>query len=288
MRLTSSRAGSRRNSVAKLIIVSALLFSVSGCASVIRLKKSAPDAKEEGKVIFAEEARIAPARKALRLGEKLTYRIAWLGMPVGTVASEVKELAEINGRQTYHIELTVKTNAFCSMIYKIDDTFQTYMDTQTLLPLKHELKRREGRHRKDYIIEYDREKNTATYHNLREKRAKAVEIPDGSHDPLSAIYFYRTEDVDVGTETELYVNMNEKNYRVRGVIEEKVIVEVPELGSRPAFKISPYATLEGEPVKKGRASGYVACDESRMPLFGVVDVWVRLIGRVTITLAEIQ
>jgi len=265
-----------------------LLFFVAGCASVIHVKRSRPDKEEEGKVIFAEEARIAPARKSLRVGERLTYRIAWLGVPVGTVVSEVKEIAEINGRQTYHIELTVKTNAFCSMIYRIDDIFQTYMDTQTLLPLKHELRRREGRHRKDYIVEYDHRKNIATYHNLREKWTRTMEIPGGSHDPLSAIYFYRTEDVDVGREFDFYVNMNEKNYRIRATVEEKSIVEVPEIGTYDAFKTSPYATLKGKPVKKGKAIAYVACDVSRMPLFGVVDVWVRLIGRVTLTLAEIK
>jgi len=265
-----------------------LLLFVSGCASTIHLKKTRPDTEEEGKVVTAADTEIAPAAKSLRVGEKLTYRIAWIGIPVGTVTSEVKEIVKIKGRDTYHIELTVKTNMFCSAIYKIDDRFETFMDTQTLLPLRHELKRREGRHKKDYIIEFDHARNIATYNNLREKSTKEVKFPKGAHDPLSVIYFYRTEDVDVGAKIDFYVSMNEKNYRVTGKVDKKAIVRVPEVGVYDAFQTSPTATLEGKPVKKGRAIGYVSCGADRTPLFGVVDVWVRLIGRVTLTLAELN
>jgi len=265
-----------------------LLFFVSGCASTIHLKKTRPHAEEEGKIITVEDTEIAPAAKSLRVGEKLTYRVAWIGIPVGTVTSEVKEIAKIKGRDTYHVELVVKTNMFCSAIYRIDDRFETFMDTQTLLPLRHELKRREGRHKKDYIVEFDHEKNIATYNNLREESTKEVKFPKGTHDPLSAIYFYRTEDVDVGTKMDFYVSMNEKNYRVTGRVDKKAIVRVPEVGVYDAFQTSPTATLEGKPVEKGRATGYVSCSQDRTPLFGVVDVWVRLIGRVTLTLAELN
>lgn len=287
MRSVSSRTGSKNN-IGRIISVGVLLFFVSGCASVIHVKKTRPHVEEEGKVVVAADTKIAPARKGLRVGEKLTYRIAWIGIPVGIVTSEVKEIIEVNGHQTYHIELTAKTNAFCSAIYRIDDRFVTYMDVNTLLPIRHELKRREGRHKKDYIVEYDHRKNTATYQNLRENWTRTMDVPKGSHDPLSAIYFYRTKDVDVGTKVDFYVNMNEKNYRVTGKIEKKAIVEVPELGVYDAFETRPKATLEGKIVKKGKALGYVSCDESRIPLFGVVDVWVRLIGRVTLTLGEIR
>jgi len=63
---------------------------------------------------------------------------------------------------------------------------------------------------------------------------------------------------------------------------------VPEIGVYDAFLTRPQATLNGEEVKKGKAIGYVSCDSSRIPLFGVVDVWVRLIGRITLTLGEIH
>ena len=55
-----------------------------------------------------------------------------------------------------------------------------------------------------------------------------------------------------------------------------------------AFETRPIATLKGKVVEKGRARAFVSSDESRIPLFGVVDVWVRLIGRVTITLHKID
>jgi hypothetical protein len=261
---------------------------IAGCASLVHVKKSRPADEAHEKVILPESVTIEPPQKTFRVGERLVYGISWLGIPVGTIITHITEVTEVNGKQAYHMELTAKTNAFCSAIYRIDDRFETYMDTRTFLPLRHELHRREGRHKKDYIVEYDHTNHTATYHNLRENWTRTTEIPEGVQDPLSAIYFFRTLDVDVGTEVRMVVNMNEKNYNVYGAIEKKTIIEVPKLGVYDAFESQPYAVLEGKPVKKGRAWGYVSCDESRIPLFGVVDVWVRLIGRVAITLHTIQ
>jgi len=293
MRFVSSKTGLNDRSPAFLFykvapLLIALLFFISGCASVIHIKKTRLDTEIEGKVIAAEDTKIEPASKKLKVGEKLVYRLAWIGVPVGIIRTEVKEIVEINGYETFHVVLTVKTNLFCSAIYKIDDRFETYMDTKTMLPIKHKLKRREGRHKKDYTVDFDHTRNIATYHNLREKTTKEVKFPKGSHDPLSAIYFYRMQDVDVGDKLDFHVNLNEKDYRVTGEIEKKEIVQVPEIGVYDAFLTRPQATLNGEEVKKGKAIGYVSCDSSRIPLFGVVDVWVRLIGRITLTLGEIH
>lgn len=262
-----------------------LVFFVSGCASLIHVKKTKPHPEEAGKIVTVESVEILPPQETLPVGEKLTYSITWIGLPVGTITSHIKEIAKINNQDAYHIELTAQTNDFCSAIYKINDTFVTYMDTKTLLPLRHELKRQEGRHRKNYIIEYDHKNNKATYHNLIENWTRVFDIPKGSHDPLSAVYYFRTLDADVGAPIYLCVNMNEKDYEVSAEIEKKAIVEVPKLGVFDAFETKPTATLNGEPVKKGTALAYVSCDKKRIPLFGVVDVWVRLIGRVAITLA---
>ena len=287
MRFVNLRTDLKSN-IVKFFCLISILFFVSGCASTIHVKKSRPHNGENQKIIPAEDVEIVSAKKSLRVGEKLTYKITWLGMPVGTVTSHIKEITEVRGREAYYIELIAKTNAFCSAIYKIDDRFATYMDTETLLPLRHELKRREGRHRKDYIVEYDHKKNTATYNNLREKWVRTTNIPKGAQDPLSGVYFFRTQDAKVGTPIYIDINMNEKNYQVSGEIKKKAVVEVLGLGTFDAFQANPVAKLKGEIVKKGRAWGYVSCDESRVPLFGVVDVWVRLIGRVALTLTELR
>jgi len=252
------------------------------------MRRSRPAVVKQNAPILAKDIRIVSPKKSLVAGEKLTYNISWLRVPVGQIVSHIKKITEINGREAYLIELTVKTNTFCSAIYKIDDKFVTYLDTETILPLRHELRRAEGRHRKRYIVEYDHKNNKATYHNLIENWTRVSDIPDGAQDPLSAIYWFRTKDVKLGMPIDFYVNLNEKNYNVLGTIEEKTIVEVPNIGVFDAFWSRPVAKLNGKVEKKGKAQGYFSADESRIPLLGVVDVWVRLIGRVAVTLGKIE
>ena len=271
-----------------IIYLTGFAVFISGCASTARIKTSRTDIEKKEEIVHAEDIKILPPRKTLNTGEKLVYGITWLGVPVGTITSHIKGITQTAGRSTYHIELTAATNEFCSAIYKINDKFTTYLDTETLLPVRHELSRQEGRHKKNYIVKYDNAKHTATYHNLIENWTRTMNIPEGALDPLGVLYFARTLNVEVGTPIKMWVNMNEKNYEVNGKIEKKTIIEVPKLGTFDVFAINPIAKFEGKLEKKGRAWGYITCDEARMPVFGTVDVWVNLIGRVALTLQSIE
>jgi hypothetical protein len=83
--------------------------------------------------------------------EKLTYEVRWLGLPVGTFSTSVTGIKNYKGRDAYLLEAKIKTNAFLSKIYKIEDRFVSYMDTEKLYTLRQEAYRREGKYKKDAI-----------------------------------------------------------------------------------------------------------------------------------------
>lgn len=211
------------------------------------------------------------AQEALPEYEKLFYAVKWLGIQVGTITASIKGIKAINGRKAYELEVIAKTNAFCSAIYRIDDKFISYMDAQHFYTVRHEVYRREGRYKKDAITDFDNNSKKAHFKNLIDKSEKVFDIPYGVQDTLSACYYFRLLPIQVGKKIEYAVYNNEKVYQLFGIIESKGYIRLPRVGKKPAFYIQPYAQIEGEQVKKGKASGYFSVDSKRLPLLAVVQ-----------------
>ena len=219
----------------------------------------------------AQNILIEPAQACLSEYEKLIYTVRWLGVPVGVITASIKGIKEIKGRKAYVLEVTAKTNIFCSAIYKIDDRFVSYIDAENFYTLRHEVYRREGRYKKDAVVDFDHIIKKAYFKNFIDKSEKTFDIPYGVQDTLSACYYFRLLPVEIGEKIEYAVYNNEKIYQLFGVIESKDYIRLPRFGKKPAFHIQPYAQLEGEQVKKGRVSGYFSVDEKRLPLLAVVQ-----------------
>lgn len=202
--------------------------------------------------------------------ERLTYKVKWLGIPAGKIWASIKGIEKIQGRDAYVLEVVVKTNRFCSAIYKIDDRYVSYLDVEHLYTLRHEVYRREGRFRKDAITDFDQENHIAHFRNLLDKSEKKFNIPQGVQDTLSACYFLRLLPLEVGKRVEYSVCNNEKNYQLFGLIQNKTKISVPAMKKKEVFYIQPYAKLKGEDVRKGRVSGYFSCDKKRLPLLAIV------------------
>src|SRR5574340_290735 len=68
--------------------------------------------------------------------EELTYKVKWLGIPVGIATARINGIKKINGRDAYELVITAKTNDFCSKIYKVEDRYVSYMDVKEFYTLR--------------------------------------------------------------------------------------------------------------------------------------------------------
>ncbi|HTY45935.1 MAG TPA: DUF3108 domain-containing protein [Patescibacteria group bacterium] len=254
------------------------LLLVAGCAGLpsIRVPQKAYDA-----AIPIPDARLPDY-------EKLTYEIRWLGLRVGTLTASIVERKQFRDREVYVLEATVKTSAFFSSIYKIEDRFVSYVDAQKLYTIRHEVYRRDGAYKKDAVTEFDQESHKAHFKNSLDMSEKTFDIPAGVHDILSACYYFMLLPLKVGDKIEYSVCNNETNYQFLGLIQPKVLIRVPALGRKEseAFLIQPYAKLKGEKVDKGNVSAYFSCEKRRLPLLATVKGPV--FTEVTIVLSKIE
>lgn len=252
-----------------------------GCANtgkVVKLKSV--ENVSEDKVI--EEMSSKPV---FHVRKRLIYLIAWNRIPVGRIIAESGDIISYRGREAYSMKVVTESNKFLSKIYRVEDTYLSYVDTETMSSLRYETDRHEGTYEKRHIVEYDFDNMEATYYSLLDGSVKKCPIEKNVQDPLSAVCYFMTLPVKPGDSLELTINLNEKNYKMFGKIEDVGAVKLHKFGLIPAFKIQPYAELYGERVKKGRAWLYFSADKNRYPLYGVVLI---PFGRVTATLVSIE
>ena len=156
------------------------------------------------RILFADSPK-------LHVGERMVYSVRYLGLEVGKGVAEVKEMVEIRGRKTYHIEVQVRSARILDWIYKVRDTHHSYMDVERLHSLRYEKILQEGHYRADEVMEYDQEKHHATYFSRKNKSRKEMEIPPDVQDALSCGYWFRLQEVQSGTQVYIPVNSDEKN-----------------------------------------------------------------------------
>lgn len=123
-------------------------------------------------------------------GEKLTFRLKWCFVPAGKAVLEVLPTETVNGVLAYHFVLTVQSNAFVDTFYKVRDRIDAYTDIKMTRSILYMKKQKEGRTKRDIIVNFDWEKKEAQYSNFGNKREPISLLP-GSFDPLSIFYYSR-------------------------------------------------------------------------------------------------
>ena len=207
-----------------------------------------------------------PKHAAPRVGERLAFQGRWMGIPVGHGWIEVKEMTEVNGRRAYHIEIQGHTNDVLSKLYPIHDVIHSYVDEETLKPLKFEKHQREGHYKSDEEVTFDHAARTAHYKSLLNKSEKDIDLPDDFQDLISALYWFRAQPLDPKQPLSVRLYTDEKIYETQITLKPPAILELLKRGTFPCIVVEPKASFKGLLIKRGRIWAYVTADEHRIPL----------------------
>jgi hypothetical protein len=137
-------------------------------------------------------------------GEFLKYRVyydSWMtaNITAGYGTMEIDPLINTtNGRETYHITVTGNSAGLFSLFYKVRDRFETFVDTQGMMPLKFIRRTREGGYKRDDEVIFDHARKTA------QSKRHLKEITTYTQDIVSAFYYVRTWDFDTAEVNDAY------------------------------------------------------------------------------------
>ena len=125
---------------------------------------------------------------SFQAGEQLTYtvyyNVAGMYVNAGTaVFSNTQE--KLGSRSVFHIVGTGNTNPNYDWVYKVRDRYETYIDVETLQPLKFVRNVNEGGYKKYENVTFNRTANTAVTTN------GVFKVPGCVQDVLSSIYYAR-------------------------------------------------------------------------------------------------
>ncbi len=219
--------------------------------------------------------------KAFTMGEELTYDVNYGFITAGEAKMMIPRYATMNNRQCFHVEFTVRSTGFFDNFYKVRDKYESFLDTEALVPWRFIQTIREGSYKRDFEATFDHYKLTA--------KTKDGEYPIEplTQDVLSAFYFMRTQSYDG-------FRPGQKVYLKNFYKDSVYVLTVKYLGKQEIkVEAGTFKTILLEPIMKegglfkasGRIIVWVTDDEKKIPV--QVDAKIP-IGSITSELTSIK
>ncbi len=210
--------------------------------------KELPDAKNE----------------AFKEGEILTYRLHYGIIDAGVAVLEVKpEVMDVAGRKVYHIVGNGYSKGSFDWFFKVRDRYETFLDKDALLPWMFVRRVNEG----GYIINEDYKFNHYT-NKVDVGREDKVDVPQGTHDMISAFYAARNLDLSNAKEGDVFtinsiVDKELFPLKIRYVGKEKIDCE---LGTFNCMKFRPIVQKGRVFKKEEDLNVWITDDKNHVPL----------------------
>jgi hypothetical protein len=214
----------------------------------------------------ADSLKAARFRKVINTafgaGERLVFDVSYGFVTAGEAVMEIPGIDSIGGRKCYRVEFRVNSLPSFSWIYRVEDRYLTFIDVETIAPLRFEQHIREGSFRRDFIADFDQ-----VNHVARTTEGE-FPIPPYVHDIMSAFYFARTIDFSAMKTGELVVLQNfykDKSYELGVKLLGRQELEVAA-GTFNTVVVEPLVKEGGLFKSEGRIVIWLTDDERKIPI----------------------
>ena len=216
---------------------------------------------------------------ALTIPEKLVFDLTWTGIKAGTATQEI---ANDNG--VIKIVSTARSADWISVFYPVDDRIESVLDgtrpSGLGFPKVYRMKIKEGKHRRDKEVIFDRGRKVAFYTDHISGEKKDFEIQENTLDSLSCFYFVRSMPLEVGKSVFINIFDSKKLWTTEVQVLRREMIKTG-LGTLDTIVIKPILKSEGIFEKKGDMYIWLTDDKRRVPVKMKTKVRV---GSITATL----
>lgn len=198
--------------------------------------------------------------KAFTVGEKLTFNIRYGPIVAGTATMSIPNIQKKDGYDCYHLISEALSSKTFSLFFKVHDRIDSFMDMEGLFSRYFEKHLQEGTYRSDRSVKYNQDNHTAT-----NEKGMVMPIPPYVQDVLSALYYIRTQNLELGRYILVDNHADDKVYPLKVNILRKEQVKVVA-GKFNCFVVEPLLKSTGVFRQKGRLTVWLTDDRRRMPV----------------------
>jgi hypothetical protein len=212
-------------------------------------------------ILVHPEFRIIP-QTAFTVGERLVFDVGYSFIVAGEAVMAIPSIDTVEGRPCFQILFTVRSTPTFSWIYKVDDMYETMVDTEGLFPWRFSQRIREGSYSRDFEAEFDQRNHIA------KAEGKEYPIPPYVHDIISAFYFARTLDYSTmrpGQKTYLHNFYRDTTYAlaIKFLGHQRIKVGA---GKFDCVLVEPLITEGGLFKAEGRIIIWMTNDDRKIPV----------------------
>ena len=206
---------------------------------------------------------------AFEIGEKLSFELNYGMISAGSSTIKINEITYLDSINCLEISSYSKTNKFFDKIFKVRDKINSIWDIEKNHSYKFSKKLHEGRYIQNRIHFYYPEKGLTVYMKKDKKstkyKTKNFEIPQNTHDILSAFYWVRTQELCVGDTLFTSITVDGKSY-VAGLLIHRLETIPTIYGETECFVIE--QMLQGDSIFKqtGKILIWLGNDKWKIPM----------------------
>ena len=247
--------------IKKISLISALLFfSISVyCKDIVEEIKIINDV-----AVSTQNFKWRTLKSELPAEENLVFDIYWKIIKVGQATLEIKGFEEIDGRTVFHLYSQAKSSPFFDNFFKVRDVNESWMDKESLCSLRYHFDVSEGGWKKQEQADFDHIRKEFTLND--NGTIKKGKIPTFVQDIISAFYYFRTLDLEVGDEYVFDVHSGEHTWPLKTKVTGKEKVEIKS-GTFECLILEPGVREDAGIFRaKGELRVWLTNDKNKMPV----------------------
>jgi len=191
-------------------------------------------------------------------GEKLIFSAGFRFFSAGAASIELYA-DTLNGVSLYQIISKTRSEGLLDKFYKVRDEIDIWVSSEDFGLIRMNKKIREGKYKRDFNVEIDRETREAVM------GSKRMSIPSQVMDPISAIYYFRTKNLKTGNIYSFISFDNGKIKDVQVTVTHEETISVPA-GIFRCWVLSP-SSPDGTTLLKnqGEMTIWFTKDDQKLP-----------------------